>query len=434
MTAPRNRVRGIAELPSARVEDSPGNWRTHDAAQKAKMAGLLGEVGSVSELVVWIPNDGAREALRRLPGPDGFAAWLATFAGKVRLLDGHMRRGLRGKKLGVQVTDLDAREASLVLATFDPIGAQAGRDDALLRSLLEGQRSENRGLEDLLADLRASVGGPAAAEPDLDEGPSVDPTDEILAKWTALGCVAGSLWEIASADGQRVHRVLCGDARKPEDVARLMQGRRAKLGQHDPPYGIDIVMGHASRIGSGKREGNSTVPRGKFRPVEGDREEPDVGHLLMASDVVVLWGANNFPGALPPSNHWIVWDKKTRADGAPTHDNQFGDAELAFALGPSSGGRVRIIRHLWTGFSRASEHGDKRLAPTQKPIAVVAKPIEWWTAPDDLVADWYCGSGTTFLASEKLGRVCYGMDITARYVAVTLERLARAGLVPRLVR
>lgn len=179
MTAPRNRVRGIAELPAARVENSPGNWRTHDAAQKDKMRGLLGEVGSVSELVVWIPDDEAREALRRLPGPDGFAAWLATFTGKVRLLDGHMRKVLRGKRLGVQITDLDAREAALVLATFDPIGAQAGRDDKLLRELLDGQRSEHRGLEALLADLRASLGdapagsgsreGPAGDEPILVE-------------------------------------------------------------------------------------------------------------------------------------------------------------------------------------------------------------------------------------------------------------------------
>lgn len=424
MSAPRNRVRGIAELPAARVEPSPGNWRTHDAAQRSKMAGLLGEIGSVSELVVWIPDDGAREALRRLPGPDGFAAWLATFAGKVQLLDGHMRRGLRGKKLGVQITDLDAREAALVLATFDPIGAQAGRDDALLRELLAGQRSDHRGIEDLLADLRASVGAPAAAEPDLDEGPAVDPTDEILAKWAALGCVTGSLWEIQSADGQRVHRVLCGDARKAEDVARLMQGQRPALGNHDVPYGIKERADRAS-LGRGR---NPKIPHARAvnrQPIEGDDEPFDPAHLLATGHRLILWGANHYADKLPTSPSWLIWDKR---EGTPSDNNADGEAAWS-----NLGGPLRIIGHKWRGLIKASERGEKRLAPTQKPVAVMIEINERWTKPGDIVADWYCGSGPVLLACERTGRVGYGMDITPRYVAVTLERLTRAGLKPRII-
>lgn len=141
-----------------RVEPSPKNWRTHDAGQKERMRGLLGAVGSVSELVVWVPDDAAREALRRLPGPDGFAAWIAGFSGNVRVIDGHMRRGMRGKKIGVQITDLDEREAGIVLATFDPIGAQAGRDEKLLRELLVPQKEPS--VEEMFAELRASLSGP----------------------------------------------------------------------------------------------------------------------------------------------------------------------------------------------------------------------------------------------------------------------------------
>lgn len=151
---PRNRVRGLAQLSASRVEPSAGNWRTHDAAQRATMASLLGEVGSVSELVVWVPDDAERERLRGMPGPDGFAAWLAIFTGSVRLLDGHMRKGLRGKILGVQVTDLDAREAALVLATFDPLAALAGADARLLGELL-AEVKPPPGAEDLIAELAA---------------------------------------------------------------------------------------------------------------------------------------------------------------------------------------------------------------------------------------------------------------------------------------
>ncbi len=208
VAAVRNRVRGLADLPVSRVEDAPLNFRTHDAAQKSKMAGIFGAVGSVDELVVWIPDDVERERLRSLPGREGFDAWLAAFSGPVRLVNGHMRKRLRGRLLGCQVTDLDAREAALVLATFDPIGAQAGRDDALLRELLGGVERTGSTADELLDDLRGLLGDAPPQAADDEEPPAIDPTDEILAKWAALGCASGSLWEIPSADGQRVHRVL----------------------------------------------------------------------------------------------------------------------------------------------------------------------------------------------------------------------------------
>lgn len=289
-------------------------------------------------------------------------------------------------------------------------------------------------IDALKARLAPSL-GPGGA-PGGDDEEAVDPTDEILAKWSALGCVDGSLWEIPSADGSRVHRVLCGDSRIPENVARLMQGKRATLGQHDPPYGIKIVNKGVG-VGGGTAPPSRMMPgvrRGNFRPIAGDEEAPSVAHLFENCERVVLWGANNFPAELPPSNTWVVWDKKATADGGAVPENKFSDAELAF-VSPRSGetGHARIIRHLWSGITRASELGEKRLAPTQKPIAVIAKPIEWWTEPGDLVTDWYCGSGTTGIAAERLGRVAYLMEITSRYTAVTLERFAREGLSPRRI-
>lgn len=425
MTAPRNRVRGIAELPAARVENSPGNWRTHDAAQKDKMRGLLGEVGSVSELVVWVPDDEAREALRRAPGPDGFAAWLASFTGKVRLLDGHMRKGLRGKRLGVQITDLDAREAALVLATFDPIGAQAGRDDKLLRELLDGQRSEHRGLEALLDDLRASVGAPASgAEPDLDEGPAVDPTDELLAKWAALGVAPGSLWEVPSADGTSwlpsagvrpcIRRATSSGFRASPQSTRWTRC----------PYGVKERTDRASK----GRGVNPKIPSARAvdrQMVEGDAEPFDPAHLLATGHRLILWGANHYASRLPDSKAWLIWDKR---EGTPSDDNADGEAAWT-----NLGGPLRIIGHKWRGLIKASERGEKRLAPTQKPVAVMIEINERWTKPGDVVADWYCGSGPVLLACERTGRCGYGMEITPRYVAVTLERLTRAGLTPRRI-
>jgi len=51
----------------------------------------------------------------------------------------------------------------------------------------------------------------------------------------------------------------------------------------------------------------------------------------------------------------------------------------------------------------------------------------------DLVADPFLGSGTTLIACEGLGRICYGCEISEAYTAVILQRAKDAGMSPRLV-
>jgi DNA modification methylase len=60
--------------------------------------------------------------------------------------------------------------------------------------------------------------------------------------------------------------------------------------------------------------------------------------------------------------------------------------------------------------------------PTEKPIAVPAKAIEFSSKPGQLVLDLFLGSGTTLIAAEQLNRTCYGMEIDPRYVDVTVKR------------
>jgi len=51
---------------------------------------------------------------------------------------------------------------------------------------------------------------------------------------------------------------------------------------------------------------------------------------------------------------------------------------------------------------------------------------------DGDVFDPFLGSGTTMVATEQLGRTCYGMEIEPKCVAVTLQRMADMGLAPVL--
>ena len=442
-TAFRDRIKGLARLPGDRIEPAAKNFRTHDDRQRGALRGLLTEIGIAGAGVVWIPDPKARAALRKVDSPDAFGAWLAAFSGKARLIDGHLRREeLASQDVPVLVTDLDGPEAAKALATFDAVSDLAGVDAALLASLLGdiGAPSEE-GTADLLSELRKHL----PAEPsggDDDEEEPVIPTDALVAKW---GTALGQLWVVPSLTVPgREHRLLCGDCRAPENVKRLHEGAAVALGLHDPPYGIDIVG-----------EGNRRVRRNKFAPIQGDRkgtvggakpfgsgggkaikattyaavegdDRPfDPVHLLAAFRNVVLWGANNYADRLPPSPGVIVWDKRV-----DTASNNFSDGEMAW-VSPSLSGSLRIIRHLWNGLCRASEIGEKRLHPTQKPIVVQQQIVEWYSKPGDVVADWYMGAGAVLIACEKSGRIGHGMDIAPAYLAATLERLSARGLTPR---
>lgn len=64
--------------------------------------------------------------------------------------------------------------------------------------------------------------------------------------------------------------------------------------------------------------------------------------------------------------------------------------------------------------------------PSQKPLALLERIINASTNPGDLVADFFCGSGTTLVAARKLGRRGIGCDDSPKAVAITVKRLKQA--------
>lgn len=61
--------------------------------------------------------------------------------------------------------------------------------------------------------------------------------------------------------------------------------------------------------------------------------------------------------------------------------------------------------------------------PTQKPIDLVANFIKWHTKPGDLIVDPCCGSGTTLVAAEKMGRRWIGIELDPRWARVAQDRI-----------
>jgi 16S rRNA G966 N2-methylase RsmD len=222
--------------------------------------------------------------------------------------------------------------------------------------------------------------------------------------------VLGDLFEIGE------HRLLCGDSTDSDQVAKLMNGQKADMVFTDPPYGI-------SHSGKG---------------IKGSAKENDFGEILGDNDVTVavdafnlcqslfvdatmiFWGANYYSSCLPNGFGWLVWDKEREGD-------TFSGAELAFV---NKGVKVDVFRHQWHGMIKGSEMGEKRVHPTQKPIALVEWSFNNYKAGNNIL-DLFLGSGTTMVASHQTKRKCYGMELDPKYCQVIIDRMRK--LDPTLV-
>ena len=85
---------------------------------------------------------------------------------------------------------------------------------------------------------------------------------------------------------------------------------------------------------------------------------------------------------------------------------------------------------LCTGEERLKDESGRKLHPTQKPEALLARVILASSRPDDLVLDPFCGTGTTGAVAKRLGRRFIGVERDATYVLAARRRLARVEPLP----
>src|SRR5262247_1722022 len=85
---------------------------------------------------------------------------------------------------------------------------------------------------------------------------------------------------------------------------------------------------------------------------------------------------------------------------------------------------------LCTGEERIKDGKGKKLHPTQKPEALLARVILASSRPDDLVLDPFCGTGTTGAVAKRLGRRFIGFEREAAYAAAAEERIAKIEPLP----
>jgi len=245
------------------------------------------------------------------------------------------------------------------------------------------------------------------------------------------------------------HRLMCGDSTKDEDVERLMDGNTSKLLITSPPYSDARDYG-----------GNdlSTKTLAKFIPVWRDYAEilaVNLGVIRKNNEIVEYWQdhikAAHDSGLKMLS--WNVWDRNqpwsmaqntamfplehefifvfgehridlnlTVKNKTPGNRTGITNRQKDGSLKSSSPKQVRKYRPLGSIF-RSPPHIGKNIGhPAMYPVALPSAYIEAVTEKGDNVSDSFMGSGTTIIAAEQIGRVCYGMELDPVYCDVIRRR------------
>jgi len=270
---------------------------------------------------------------------------------------------------------------------------------------------------------------------DFEEDTS-DPDDSIDAKWCTAAPVseAGDLWKLGK------HRLLCGDARNADHVARLMGGAQASMAFLDPPYNVrvrDIVgrgqVKHAEfAMASGELSRSdfveflkSTLTRAAAVSCDGAvhyvcMDWRHIGELIEAGGMIypemlnlAVWVKSNAgQGSFYRSQHELIGIFRV---GAEAHLNNI-------ALGRHGRSRSNVWHYAGINTFRAGRLDELQSHPTVKPVALVADAMRDCSRRGDIVLDLFGGSGTTLLAAERVGRRAYTMEIEPRFVDIAIKR------------
>lgn len=257
------------------------------------------------------------------------------------------------------------------------------------------------------------------------------------------------------------HRLLCGDSTDPEQVKYLMNGELAEIIFTSPPY--SDMRDYGGDIDLSVEKVASFIPAWRNNAMF---FVVNLGLQRKDNEVIQYW--DEYIDAAKRAGlkflSWNVWDKTMGGSIASATSMFLLTHEWIFVFGRNAKKIKRTIPNQVDKY--VSRHGENFIEGTKKtfrvkngsmemttsaaythhqlhsvlqktpelgpirskhpatfPVGLVAEYINAMCNDGEIVADPFCGSGTTMVAAHQLGRICYGMEIEPKYCQVIVDRM-----------
>lgn len=362
------------------------NARTHSEVQVAQIAASIREFGFLSPILVAEDN--------------------TILAGHGRLAAA-LKLGLK-KVPCVKENHLTETQKRAYIIADNKLSLNAGWDSELLAVELSELEGADFNL-DLLGFDEAELSGIFDADKDVSDD------DFDVEKELEEPCFSktGDMWTLGK------HRVICGDATKLETFKTLLEDTKVNLVVTDPPYNVNYE-GSAGKIKNDNMEDDKFYQFlfNSFVNMEQAMAD-DASIYVFHADTEGL----NFRKAFQDAGFYLsgccIWKKPSLVLGRSPYQWQHE---------PCLYGWKKKGKHKWYAgrketsvweFEKSKKNADH---PTMKPIALLAYPIKNSSMTNSLVLDPFAGSGSTLIACEQTGRICYAIELDEKYCDVIVKR------------
>ena len=238
-----------------------------------------------------------------------------------------------------------------------------------------------------------------------------------------IDVVLGDLIEIGE------HRLLCGDCTDSEQVAKLMNDKKAEIVFTDPPW--NVSYGKNANPNYKKREIlNDSMSTNDFK----DFLYKSFSNMALFSvqgcmTYVVMsaqeWG--NTMLALTDNNyHWsstIIWKKDRLILSRKDYHTQY--EPIWYGWLADSPRLCKLEDRKQSDLWEIDKPHRSDLHPTTKPIELVSRALKNSSKKNNIVLDMFLGSGSTMVASHQLKRKCYAMELDPKYCQVIIDRMIK---------
>ena len=303
----------------------------------------------------------------------------------------------------------EAQKKAYILAD-NRFALDAGWDEDMLRVEMEALQGMDFDIsltgfdEAEIADLFAADDN-EAQEDDFDEDAALQAEPFVK---------TGDLWLLGK------HRLLCADSTKPEDVKRLMDGKKANVCITAPPYACNYTGGTGMKIMNDNLKGEEFYQflLSAFKNAYENLADGAAIYIFHSDAEKV----NFYNAVVAAGFHYsttCIWVKQSLVLGR--FDYQMRHEPVIYAFKDT-------VKHKFYGdrkqttvweFDRPSK---SKLHPTTKPLPLVAYPMKNSSLVNSIVLDLFGGSGSTLMAAEQMDRVAYLMELDPVYASAIVRR------------